>query len=55
LRSFRRKLALDEQSFADDAANAQARGDLAYTCERIGGLLVQSGQYAQALSFKRRA
>src|SRR5678815_5646137 len=29
--------------------------DLGYTCERIGDLLVQSGQYTQALSFKRRA
>ena len=32
LESFRKKLALDERSLADDPVNAQARGDLGYTC-----------------------
>ena len=55
LGSFRKKLVLDEQSFADDPVNAQSRGDLGYTCERIGTLLVLSGEYKEARSYYRRA
>jgi len=40
LRSFRKKLDLDEQSLAAVPANAQARGDFGYSCERLGELLV---------------
>ena len=43
LDSFRKKLALDEQSLADDPVNLQARADLAYTCERLGALLGTRG------------
>ena len=55
LESFRKKLVLDEQSFADDPVNAQSRGDLGYTCERIGTLLALSGEHAEARSYYRRA
>lgn len=47
--------ALDEQAFADDPSNAQSRGDFGYSCERMGELLAQSGEYSQALSFQRKA
>jgi tetratricopeptide (TPR) repeat protein len=55
LQSFRKKLALDEQSLAEDPVNAQCREDLGYSCERIGDLLAESGDYLQALSHYRKA
>ena len=55
MESFRKKLALDEQSFAADPANAQARLDLAYCCLRMGELLAQSGDHAGAVPFYKRA
>jgi tetratricopeptide (TPR) repeat protein len=54
LESFRKKIALDEQSLAADPANPQLRGDLAYSVERIGDLLAELGDDSQALSYYQR-
>ena len=51
LQSFRKKLTFDEQSLAEDPLNAVARSDIAYTYERLGDLLAQTGSHGQALSY----
>ena len=55
LESFHKKFALDEQSINADSANAQSWEDFGYSCERIGDLLSDSGNYSEALSYHRRA
>src|SRR5439155_21572700 len=51
----RKKLQLDEQNLNDDPANAQARGDVAYSRSRIGELLAAKRDYSEALSQERKA
>jgi tetratricopeptide (TPR) repeat protein len=55
LESFRKQLALNERSMADDPLNAQAREDLAYANARIGDLLAESGASVQALPYRESA
>ncbi len=55
IESFRQKLVLDERSFKEDPANALARGDLGYSCMRLGDLLKTTGSYSQALIYAQRA
>jgi len=55
LRSFRKKLPLDEQSVTEDPDNAVARLDFAYTHGRMADLLAQGGSHGVALSYYRKA
>ena len=40
---------------ADDPVNAQARGDIGYSCARIGELLAVRGDYVEALANEHKA
>jgi tetratricopeptide (TPR) repeat protein len=53
--NFRKKLALDETSYAADPDSAQTREDLAYSCQRLGELLADLGDYTAASGYDQRS